>query len=258
MTTTISSGLQTQGDIIQPLDSTTWGDLGSTPFGTWAAWTTWHPSPQTITLQIDLDQGESTLRQPLLTLNYQGTVSGTLKITSTAYVDSDGNESGLFAGEETTVTLSEVAAGYVAGRFYRWNLNIDTDSNLTIPLLFSANPRFNNTPIEEIQDSVDTSALSGTIAAREIDTAISVIKNLVVTAQQEGVTYSSGLLQDRVLAVPDDYVFQENAIIVNVVDKATAKIRCFDLNGESIDAIVDIRITGFPQITLTANGVESA
>ena len=258
MTTTISSGLQTQGDIIQPLDSTTWADLGSSPFGTWSTWTTWHPAPTTIIVQIDLDQGESTLRQPLIELNYQGVVSGTLKITSDIYVDSEGNESGLFEGEETTVTLREVAAGYVAGRFYRWTLNIDTDSNLTIPLLFSANPRFNTTPIEETQDTVDTSTLGGTIEAREIDTAISVIKNIVVTAQQEGVTYSSGLLQDRVLAVPDDYVFQENAIIVNVVDKATAKIRCFDLNGESIDAIVDIRISGFPQIALTQSGVESA
>lgn len=258
MTTTILSGLQTQGDIIQPLDNETWADLGSSPYGTWSSWTTWHPNPQTLSVQIDLDQGTATLRQPLIDIDFQGQLSGTLKITSTVSVDSNLNESGLFGGEETTVTLSEVASGYVAGRFYRWTLNFDTDSNLTIPLVLSARPRFNETPIEQVQDSVDTSTLTGTIAAREIDTAISVVKNLVVTAQQEGVTYSSGLLQDRVLAVPDDYVFQENAIIVNIVDKAQATIRCFDLNGESIDAVVDIRISGFPEIRLTETGVASA
>lgn len=258
MTTTITSGLQTQGDVIQPLDNQTWADLGSTPFGTWLSWTTWHPDPQTIVVQIDLDQGVSTLRQPLIDIDFQGQLSGTLKITSTVDIDSNLNEFGQFTGEETTVSLSDVAQGYVAGRFYRWTLNFDTDSNLTLPLVLSIRPRFNDNALEEVQDSVDTSTLAGSINAREINTAITVVKNLVVTAQQQGVTHSSGLLQDRVLAIPDDYVFQENAIIVNIVDKSGATIRCFDLNGESIDAVVDIRISGFPEIRLTETGVESA
>ena len=77
-----------------------------------------------------------------------------------------------------------------------------------------------------------------------------------MTAREAGTTYSTGLLRDRVYAIPDDYVFQENSIQVNIVSKSNKTIRCFDLNGESIDAVVDVLIQGLPKIALGPTGVE--
>lgn len=241
-----------------PTDNTTWQDLGSSPYATWANWTAWNPDPKTITVQLDVDTINNNPKIPLLRVVYQGEITVTLKITDSFTTDSQGIETGLFAGEETTITVTDTAQDWVNGRFFRWIVTLSTDSALVPPMLFVIKEEFSDVNITEFQANINTATLSGTIDARQITTAVSVVDTLIVTATEQGNTYSSGLLQDRTYVRPDDYVFQENSIIVNTVSKSPPTIRCFDLNGESIDATVDVYIRGYPKILLTENGVVTA
>lgn len=250
MATTIIQGIKVDGGRYQPTNSVDWGELGSSPYATWANWTSWTPSPDYIQIRIDDDLGSSLARTPLIQIVSLGEVTLTLKISDT----------GLFAGEETTISFIDDGTEYIypSGRYYRWSVRIDTDSNLTVPYLEEPTTSYSTVEDTETFRTVDTAGLTGTIDARVVDSDIAVVTTFVATAHQGGTTYSNQLLRDRVYAVPDDYVFQENAIIVNIVSKSPPTIRCFDLNGESIDAVVDMIVTGLPKIKQTPQGIIQA
>lgn len=229
--------------------SVTWTDLGSSPYATWNNWTDWNPQPNNIVLRVFEDAGSIGIRAPLLTFESNVSPAVVLKISDT--IDSNGD-----LISPTTVTFDyNTAYTFVAGRYYEYTITVAPDSNTTIPYIQNIGFSFSMATQQEELTNVNTSTLSGTIDARTVVTNISVATHIVATAQEQGVTYSSGLLQDRVYAIPDDYVFQENAIVVNVVSKSPVVIRCFDLNGESIDAVIDITITGFGALALTQTGV---
>jgi len=248
-TITITSGYQGEGGKFFPTDNTDWVDLGSSPYATWSSWTSWNPSPNSIQLQVDDDLGSSDFRTPLLSLSYQGQLTVTLKISNT----------GSFSGEETTINfVAGTTYTYVSGRYYRFLITVATDSSTPVPNCGIPNTTYQKEQVTEFSRAVNTQTLGGTIDARPITSSVGMVEVLVATAEQSGVTYSSGLLQDRVYAIPDDYVFQENAIIVNIVTKNPPVIRCFDLNGESIDARVDVFIQGLPKLQITTRGIETA
>jgi hypothetical protein len=251
MSTTIDQGQEQPGGFIGAPCAITWADLSSTSngYGAWSAWQDWNPEPGTISVTVLEDAGSIDTRLPLLSFGSQGTATVTLKIADT--MDSNGLVS------PTTYNLAfDTGQSIVAGRYYEYTITVTADSTVINPIMSIPQLDFQTVRNTEYYESIDTSTLSGTIEAREIETTVPTVTSIVATARQEGVTYSSGLLQDRVYAIPDDYVFQENAIVVNIVSLSPPKIRCFDLNGESIDAIVDIIVRGSPQIVLTPNGVE--
>jgi len=139
-------------------------------------------------------------------------------------------------------------------------VTIAGNSEYSVPEISYA-PRFNftNEQIVENKFNINTATLGGTIDQRPVSTdIIGTVTGCIITPQEEGVTYSSGLLQDRQYAVPDNYTFQENAIVANVVSKTPLKIRCFDLNGESIDAVVDLQIYGLSEIRQGPEGIIAA
>lgn len=248
--TTITAGFKEFGRIV-PTGGITWADLGSSPYGSWANWTNFNPSPNNIQIEILVDSEVIANRSPNLTYTGEGEVTVSLEYGSE--VDSNLN---ILSG--TTINFVQGTTYSVPqARYYLWTVTVTTDSNLTLPTLTFPDAGFTTALLDDIQSDVDTSTLTGTIDAREIDTDIGVAIDFIATAHQEGVTYSSGQLQDRVYAVPDDYIFQENAVIVNIVSKTPPTIRCFDLNGESIDAVIDLQITGLPEIQLTDDGVVS-
>jgi hypothetical protein len=159
----------------------------------------------------------------------------------------------------TTTTVTEDGITYSEAQFFQFNITVTTDSATALPTMTLPNMSLGDVITEEYLTNIDTSTLSSdSLGARELDTNIAVATTMVVTAHQEGVTYANGEFQDRQYAVPDDFIFQENAIVVNTVSKSPPTIRCFDLNGESIDAIIDARIVGLPFILLTNNGIEAA
>lgn len=247
LTVTVLQGVD-DGGLLSPTDNASWSDLGSSPYAAWSNWTTWHPEPNTIQVRLTADRETVDFRTPLVAFESQGEVTVQLKISTT----------GAFAGEETTVNIVEgTEYTYVQGRYYRWTVTVSTDSNLTIPLLTTPVLDFDTSERQEIFKELNTATLTGTIDARQISTTIGLAHTLIATGKQEGVTYSSGTLRDRVYAIPDDYVFQENAIITNIVSKSPPTIRCFDLNGESIDAVVDVLVIGLPKIYLTPTGIRA-
>lgn len=249
MSTTLTNAFQSQGYVIQPTSAVSWADLGSSPYTSWSNWTLWNPQPNTATVEILEDTGASAPRLPILPLQYQGTITVSLDISDS--LDSAGD-----LVSPTTINFVEgTEYAPVSGRYYKYTITLDTDSTTPSPYVILPTILFNDDKITDVREDIDTSTLSGTIDARQLTTTVGIITSLTATALQGGVTYSSQLLQDRVYAVPDDYTFDDNAIVINTVSKSPPVIRCFDLNGESIDAIIDVTITGLPKIQLTEQGV---
>lgn len=249
MTTALTNAFQSTGYVIQPTSQTTWADLGSSPYSSWESWTLWNPQPNTVTVVILEDTGASAPRLPVMPLTYEGDITVSLDISDT--VDS----SGALVSPTTISFTPGTAYAPVSGRYYEYTITLTTNSTTPSPYIILPTILFNDSKITDVREDIDTSTLGGTIDARELETTVGIITSLTATALQGGVTYSSQLLQDRQYAVPDDYTFDDNAIIINTVSKSPPVIRCFDLNGESIDAIIDITITGLPKIQLTDQGV---
>lgn len=252
-TVTLVTGNYNISGGLAPSNLLTWGDLGSVSngYGTWTSWTNWLQEQGSIEYVILVEMGNSQVRLPTIELIYVGNLSITLKIAD-AY-DSNGMVN------PTTYNLGDgLPTSVVAGTFYEYTIQVTPDSTNDPISINIPDVRFDVSRSTELLENVDTSTLGGTIDARPVTVStVSTVVGCFLTAKEAGVTYSSGLLQDRHYAIPDDYVFQENAIIANVVSLDPLTIRCFDLNGESIDAIVDILIVGTRQLILTDTGVIS-
>ena len=159
------------GQAVVPAQSITWGDLGSSPYGSWSNWTSWkiEDVDPTISLQIDDDQGSVGFRTPVLIHRYDGDISVNLKISDT----------GTFTGEETAYNFAfETPTSYVAGRYYRWTITVTTDSNTTRPVLYSYFTRYTADLIEEIKNDVDVFASTLT----SISSNLGLVRNIQATA----------------------------------------------------------------------------
>lgn len=246
--TTITNGFDADGQFI-PANQDTWADLGSSPYATWQNWTAWNNNPASMTVTIFEDTQAVASRLPLLLFQYIGAITVTLKIA-------DQVDSSLTLISPTTINMVEdTEYSPVAGRYYEYTITLSVDSTGALPIMTTPVLSMFDGKTTEFQEGVDTSALGGTIDGRELATNIATATALVATAREGGTTYSPITYQDRQYAVPDDFVFTEAAIIVNVVSLSPPTIRCFDLNNESIDAIVDVYIQGLGSIVLTTDGV---
>ena len=177
MAITITTGHQDQNGTYLPQDTNTWADLANPPFGTWANWTTWHPQPQDIELVITDDLGSVFLRQPQLILDSQGDLSITLKISDT----------GAFAGEETTIDLSDgTAKSYVQGRYYRYLITIAQDSDTPIPQAGVGwdTAYLIDTETQVLNDVDIPSASTDSSGFSLVDTTLGLITNVQATALQ--------------------------------------------------------------------------
>lgn len=246
--TTITNGnIQDEQFVANSQD--TWADLGSSPFGTWATWTAWNTNPDSMTIVIFEDTQISSTKLPLLEFRAEGAVTVELKT-------SDSIDSNLILQSPDTITFVEnTEVTPPTAQYYQWTITVAPDSNTVLPLISSPVLGFIDARDTVFIEGIDTSTLSGTIDAREIETDIATVTALIATAREGGVTYSPTTYPDRQYAVPDDFVFDIAAIIVNTVSLAPPKIRCFDLNNESIDAVVDIYLEGLGSIVLTTEGV---
>ena len=247
-TITVVTGVEL-GPIYTARSSDDWTDLQSSPYASWNNWRRWNSSPGTVEIKILEDAGSIDTRIPLLNASIQGALTISLKISNTV-------DSNLNLVRPTTISFSGTTTySFVSGRYYEYTLTVAANSENPLPIIAGPQVIFTKGVVEDFLYDVDTSTLSGTISAREINTTVGVVTTLVATAKEGGVTYGNELLRDRVYAIPDDYTFQKNAIVTNIVSKSPPKIRCFDLNGESIDARVDIYIQGLPKITATGDGI---
>lgn len=254
VTRTITQGFETVGKI-NATGSVPWSDLATSPYGTWANWTAWNPVPNNIVVEVEEDTFSVSQKTPLLECLAQGSMAITLVIGDTRHPTT-----GAIVAHTTITFAANTDYDYLAGRYYKATVTISASTEYAVPEM-TIPPKFNFDHDEIIENkfNVNTATLGGTIDARPVSTdIIGTVTGCIITAQEEGVTYSNGQLQDRVYAIPDDYVFQENAIVANVVSKAPLTIRCFDLNGESIDAVVDLQIYGLSEIRQGPNGIIAA
>lgn len=254
VTTTITQGFEA-GGTINATGTVPWSDLATSPYGTWASWTSWNPVPNDIIVVLEEDTQAVSQKTPLLACVPRGDMAITLVIG-----DTRNGSTGAVVAHTTITFAANTDYDYSAGRYYKATITISGSTEYPVPeLLYGPKFNFSNDQIVENKFNVNTATLGGTIDQRPVSTdIIGTVTGVIITAQEEGVTYSSGQLQDRVYAVPDDYAFQENAIVTNVVSKSPLKIRCFDLNGESIDAVVDIQIYGLSEIRQGPEGIIAA
>ena len=254
VTRIITQGFEA-GSKINATGTVPWSDLATSPYGNWSNWTSWNPVPNDIIVELEEDTFSVSQKTPLMACVAQGDMAITLVIGDTRNATT-----GAIVAHTTITFAAGTDYDYLAGRYYKATVTVSGNTDFPVPEI-SYEPRFNftNDQIIENKFNINTATLGGTIDQRPVTTdIIGTVTGCIITAQEEGVTYSSGQLQDRVYAVPDDYVFQENAIVTNVVSKAPLKIRCFDLNGESIDAVVDLQIYGLSEIRQGPEGIIAA
>lgn len=172
MTETIIIGRR-EGIAVLPDNSVNWGDLGSSPYGSWNNWPSWKITTGTqIQVQYLDDQGSISSRIPnLIVLDYEGDLSVELDISDT----------GAFTGEETTITFVVDAENtFVSGRYYRWTITVDANVTYTVPILFDYFTSYTtNMSIETLED-VDVFASYTT----SLSTNLGLVRNIQATALQ--------------------------------------------------------------------------
>lgn len=214
--------------------NTTWADLGSSPYATWANWKIWNPSPKQLTATETIDMGTVALRQPSanwISANYAQSV--VIKISDT----------GAFAGEETTVTMAGTTTqSYVQGRYYKITAIWATDSLGTVPWVgeFTFNAIINT--FKEILKDVSTSTLSGTAASRTVAIQGMAAYDVKITVKKN-VTWV-----DRAYALPDDYSITTIPPVASYVTKNPLTICLVDHFGVPVDGTVDLEIEEFKPI----------
>jgi hypothetical protein len=220
----------------QPVNGDVWSDLTS-----WASWLNWNSDPGDVEIQLDDDLGIVDVKTPTISMTYAGEISIILKIS----------ETGVFSGEETTITFA-VGTTYAvpAGRYYRWLITATAGTTGLIPEINNFRTQYFTEVFTETKRSIVTSTLSGTTAARVVPTNFGTIYNVLITA------HDTATWVDRAYAVPDGWAVTTITPVAGIVSKAPLTIVLKDLFGVPVDGICDITVTGAPKITITSTGVE--
>lgn len=220
-----------------PTDTGQWSELT-----TWDAFTTWYvnptlpliwltdkisfPSPQDFNLKIETIA--------------QGSVSYEVYVSNT----------GLFDGEETTVAIGHTdtnVSGF-SGLYAMVAVVVNETNDLVC--LQDVDISATNKPISEIITNVDTSALAGTIAARQVPLTrnYSVLSDININVR-EVTAYNMDVYVT-------DYISCKT-VIPRVVSKnrTTPTVALIGLDNVPRDGTVDITITGLPEQYMSGNNL---
>lgn len=211
----------------------TWADKTN-----WSTWTRWNSDPDEVEIQIDDDLGATDLWVPTLRVIARGALSVTLKTSNT----------GAFAGEEETYSVTSTPTSIASARYYRWTINASSASDPA--MIQVAEPNYvQDFSTQELQN-VSTASLSGTITARTVSHRFGQVFNCQITTKE------ATPWVDRFYAAPDDYTNPTNiAPVPGIVSKNPLTICLRDEFGVPVDGYVDLSITGAPQVYLTTEGV---
>lgn len=234
MAITIVKGYLNSSNHYCPNSTNTWSDYTS-----WDTWTNWNDAADDVEIRIDDSFDTVDLLTPTINLSYQGTLSLTLKISDT----------GSFAGEETTYTVSTTPFTIIAGRYYRWTITVSPDGTIPGEIFYAATDYSKEYRTQEFKD-ISTSGLSGSSSARTVTHDLGTVFNVQITAKE------ATPWVDRAYVLPDSYVDPTNiAPIPEIISKSPLQIALRDYFGVYVDGVVDLTITGSPKIYLTATGV---
>lgn len=231
----------TNGQIVDgvliPKSNITWADLATSPYATWANWTAWDGGSPTLPLTYETDPvdfGRVSDLNVELELQYQGTLTLTLKHSTdnSTYTD-------------VTINASNTIAGFRA-RFVKFSLSIAGSDAEVERILATLS---NQTQQETLQ--ISTVDMEGTNTAREVPVQknYSKIVTVIGTAQASG----SYVATDYVAT---GYTEAGEALFVSVTnidaeDSAGAvapTIAVFDKDGNNEEATVFLQVTGLPQM----------
>ena len=231
----------TNGQIIDgvliPKSNITWADLANSPYATWANWTAWDGGSPTLPLTYETDAvdfGRITDLNVSLELEYQGTLTLTLKHSQddSTYTD-------------VTINASRTIAGFSA-RYVKFALSL-AGTDAEVSRIFAT--LSDRTQQETLQ--INTTDMEGTSTAREVPVQknYSKISTVIGTAQASG----SYVATDYVAS---GYTEAGEALFVSVTnidaeDSAGAvapTISVFDKDGNNEDATVFLQVTGLPQM----------
>jgi hypothetical protein len=212
-----------------------WADVA-----TWAAFTSWNSNPGNLVLRVDDDLLTTDVRCPTLNIVYQGTLSLTLKTSTT----------GAFAGEETTYTfVLGTAVSVTAARYYRWTITV-APTGTTVPEITGVSADYSQIFTTEIYRSVSTSTLAGTVSARTVPLIMGTVYAVQLTP------HGDFTWVDRAYALPDAWNETTIAPKASIISKSPLTICLRDDFGVAVDGTVDIEVTGIGKILLTDQGVE--
>ena len=179
MTETIITGRR-EGSAITVDQDINWGDLASSPYGSWSNWNSWKVSTGlTVSVQIDDDQGSIDYRVPLINIEkIADTMTVSLKISTT----------GTFTGEETTINFVEdTPVTYASGRYYRWTVTL---TGATAPYLLDYFTQYNQTLQTQTLEDVDVFASYTTT----LSTDLGLVRNIQATALQGDLYVEDGYI----------------------------------------------------------------
>jgi len=246
MTTTINSGHDI-GGIIESTGAVDWSDLNSSPFGSWATWTSWNPVPNNISITVWADAGSTAWRRPTIGYFSQGQVSLSLKI-------SDQVDSNMVLVAPTTINFAfGTEYTFPKGRYYEYTITVAPTLEAPIPKISKFTIDFDTTPQTEYIDDLDTLTLTGTLESGfTVPTTVGVVTNVMLSAKP--FTY---VVEDDELYWNDVYV-QPLAATINWRDKSPVKV--FISGVDSVIYLshtkIDLQIRGLATLRQSTDGVE--
>ena len=169
MTITVLTGRR-EGLSITVAQDINWGDLGSSPYGSWSNWPSWKVSTGlTVSVQIDDDNGSIDYRVPVINVNrLSDTMTVSLKISDT----------GTFTGEETTINfVADTPVTYVGGRYYRWTVTL---TGATAPYFLGYATEYSTALKTQTLEDVDVFSSYTT----SLTTDLGLVRNIQATALQ--------------------------------------------------------------------------
>jgi hypothetical protein len=221
----------------------TWSD---TP-ATWGIWKSWYGS-NNIIISTDLvwrsdryDNGIPISFALAIEIVATGTVTYQISTSST----------GLFAGEETTVSIAQGdsnIAGFFA-RYYIVTANVSANST-SVPSLTAVQITRSVDTVSEYFSNLDTSTLGGTITARPLPITrnYSIITNIDVSTQQ---------VTSYALDVYVSNYATSTTVIPRVVSKTRTAptIALLGIDGSTKNGTVDVVVTGLPEQYMNGNNL---
>jgi len=220
MAQTITSGILAADSVtIRPLGSITWNDLDSSPYSSWENWTSWSAEPSNIVVSETVDTGTSAYYIPLANIETQGDLT----------VSVDYSDTGLFSGEETTVSFptDNVATDIEQGRYVRWNFTVAPTASEPVPYLFY-NVQASDSPVDIYLEDVAVPELpTDSLGFRLVDHPLGRINHVQATTLQGDTYVDNGYV--FTFSALDDYVRTANTSFQDSIKVFTLTVPVTDL-----------------------------
>lgn len=222
-------------NVVEPANTSDWTALGSS----WSDSNTWNPTATSFTWVSEVIE---TTESSSVNIVIETIADGTVEYTVYA------SDTGAFDGEETNTAIAQGATGVSAfqGKYFYIVATVTNTSSLPTLTSQLIRTQFKRSSSVKLS-SVDTSTLSGTVDARQLDfgRTTSGVRNLQITVKQ----VSDFTLESYVTDYPTS-----NTLIPKIVD-ATGTIALVGLDNVPRDGIIDVVAEVLPEQYMDGNNL---